>query len=173
MQLGSFRFFSGGWLLGVICCWCDRRSVSRCVCSWSGWIKSFTWATSRTASSPYACTKLRERSTPSPARYTDLWHRPLGFFIRYKIIAHIMSRNSLGFHARFGKRVRIKVWFNSMFCFVLFFLIMTLGLSDMLIFSNQRLLIYSWRCSPARAVSAGGSRLSFPWPHYSALTGES
>ena len=61
------------WWLDLIGCWCDRQSASRCVCSWSGRRASSIWVTSRTASSPGACTKLREGSTPSPARYADPW----------------------------------------------------------------------------------------------------
>lgn len=56
----------------VIGRWFDRWSVSHYVCSWSGWRVSFIRATSRTASSQGDCTKLRERSTPSPARCTAL-----------------------------------------------------------------------------------------------------
>lgn len=38
---GKMIFFGGGDLLVLIGCWCNRQSISRCVCSWSGWRASF------------------------------------------------------------------------------------------------------------------------------------
>lgn len=83
--------------------WCcfNRRSVSRCVCSWSGRRASYTSATSRTASWPDVCTKLREKSTPSPVRYDARW--PLTYSVNSNIITQVIAEHWLGWHRVWGK----------------------------------------------------------------------